>query len=416
METKDCGLLIVGAGHAGSELAIAARRGGWRHPIVLLGEEDGLPYHRPPLSKAYMMGQATAEDLLLRPAQAYESAGIERLAGRRAVSLDRAARCVVLDDGTVLHYQKLALCMGGRPRQLVCPGLDLASPPTNLFYLRTRADASAIRASLHAGTRLLIVGAGYVGLELAASARRLDAQVMVIEAQQRVLARVAGPEVSAFYEQVHRFEGVDLRLGAGIERFECAGDRIVAVILEGGQREAVDVVVAGIGMVPNVELATQAGLAGADGIVVDALGRTADPDVVAAGDCTVHGEGVHGQNIRIESVPNALEQARAAASWLCDKPRPNYSVPWFWSDQYDLKLQMAGLAAGHDQCVLRGTPASRSFCAFYLKDGRLLAIDAVNRPREFMIVRRALAEVTMADPDLLGDDSVPLADALNAAR
>lgn len=408
METQDCGLLIVGAGHAGGELALAARHGGWAGRIVLLGEEAGVPYQRPPLSKAYLLGKSGVEALALRPAAAYQAGRIDLREGARMVSIDRAGHTVTLADGVTLHYDKLALCTGGRPRLFVCEGLDPQHPPSNLFYLRTLADADGIRASLRPGAHLVVVGGGYVGLEVAASARGLGAHVTVIEAQPRVLARVAGPEVSRFYESVHREAGVEILTGIGIERVECEDGRIAAVHCSNGQRVPADLVVAGIGMLPNVEAASAAGLAGEGGIAVDELARTSDPDIVAAGDCTLQRHAIYERELRLESVPNALEQARAAASWLCGKPKPNRSVPWFWSDQYELKLQTAGLSHGHDRCVLRGDPRTRSFCAFYLQGARLLAVDAVNRPGDFMAARRALVQPVPVDADRLADEAQPL--------
>ncbi|MEY4653042.1 MAG: hypothetical protein RI884_1623 [Pseudomonadota bacterium] len=416
METTDCGLLVIGAGHAGSELALAARQGGWPGRIVLAGDEDGLPYQRPPLSKVYLLGRSDVAALELRSAAAYEAAAIERMPGVRMVALDRVAHTVTLADGRTLRYDKLALCTGGRPRPLTCAGLDAAHSPVNLAYLRTRADADSIRAALQPNVRIMVVGGGYVGLEVAASARGQGAQVTVLESQPRVLARVAGEPVSRFYEDVHRQAGVTVLTGAGVSRMECDGARIVAVHTSTGQRLPADLVVAGIGMLPNIEAARETGLALETGIPVDALARTADPDIVAAGDCTVQHDARYDLTLRLESVPNALEQARAAASWLVGQPKPNRSVPWFWSDQYDLKLQMAGLAQGHDRCVLRGDPATRSFCAFYLQGDRLLAVDAVNRPADFMAVRRALTRDLRPRIEALADASFPLKELLVEAE
>jgi 3-phenylpropionate/trans-cinnamate dioxygenase ferredoxin reductase subunit len=412
METQDCGLLVIGAGHAGSELAVAARQCGWADRIVLLGDEEALPDQRPPLSKAYLCGEADATALLLRPASAYEHARITVKTSARLLAIDRAAREVSLADGSVLRYGKLALCTGGRPRSLACDGLDAAHPPANLFYLRTLADAQDMRTALRPGARLVVIGGGYVGLEVAASAIKLGAEVTVLEAQPRVLARVAGPALSAFYQQVHRSHGVEVVTGAAVSRIECTGNLIVAVHCADGSRLPADVVVAGIGMVPNVEAARVAGLAEEGGIPVDELSRTADPDIVAAGDCTLQLHALYDRTVRLESVPNALEQARAAASWLAGKPKPNRTVPWFWSDQYDLKLQMAGLSQGYEQCVLRGDPASRSFSAFYLRQGRLLAVDAINRPGDFMLARRALSQAAVVEASALADEKSALKDLL----
>lgn len=408
METQDNRLVIVGAGHAGSELAVAARQGGWAGQIVLIGDELVVPYQRPPLSKAYLLGKSNGEALALRPVTAYEVASIELMRGVHMTGIDRAARAVVLADGSVLRYDKLALCTGGRPRPFVCQGIDEQHPPNNLFYLRTLADADGIRQSLHPNANVVVVGGGYVGLEVAASMRGLGMRVTVIEAQPRVLARVAGDEVSHFYESVHREAGVEILTGVGVERVTCENGRIVEVHCSNGQCVLADLVVAGIGMLPNIEIAAAAGLANERGIPVDEFARTVDPNIFAAGDNTLQQHAIYQRELRLESVPNALEQARAAAACLCGKPKPNQSVPWFWSDQYDLKLQMAGLSQGHDCCVLRGDPGTRSFCAFYLRGERLLAIDAINRPGDFMLTRRALAQSIEVKPDQLSDETVLL--------
>lgn len=407
METH-ANLVIVGAGHAGSELAVSARQQGWAGPITLLGEEPVLPYQRPPLSKAWLAGKVDEQGLLLRPRSAYEAIDVSLRPGARMQAIDRADRCITLADGSRIAYDRLALCTGGRPRPFACTGLDPQRPPANLHYLRTMADAQAIRARLHAGVRVIVIGGGYVGLELAASAQRLGAQVTLLEAQPRVLARVAGAPVSAFFEQVHRQEGVDLRTGVEIEAIELVADEIRALRCRDGVRIAADFVVAGVGMLANIEAARAAGLAEEGGIWVDEHSCTRDPHILAAGDCTLQFSSLYGRELRLESVPNALEQARAAAAWLGGKPKPNRAVPWFWSDQYELKLQMAGLSQGHDRCMLRGDPATRSFCAFYLVGERLLAVDAVNRPADFMQARRALAQPCIVDADALGDEAVSL--------
>lgn len=415
METDTQRLVIVGAGHAGSELALSARQSGWAGAITLLGDEPVLPYQRPPLSKAWLCGQVDAEGLLLRPRSAYEAAGVSLLGGLRMLGIQREHKRIALSDGSVLPYDKLALCLGGRARPLVCPGLAAGDRPANLHTLRHMADAEGIRAQLRPGVRALIIGGGYVGLELAASLRGLDAEVLLLEAQPRVLARVAGPAVSAFYEDLHRAAGVDLRTGVQLESVEQEGGRIRAVRLSDGTRLQPDLVIAGLGMLANTEAAQAAGLAEEAGIPVDEHACTSDPDVLAAGDCTLQFHAAYGRQLRIESVPNALEQARAAGGWLGGKPRPNRAVPWFWSDQYGLKLQMAGLSQGHDRCVLRGDPATQSFSAFYLAGERLLAVDAINRPADFMLAKRLLAQVCTVDADCLADAAVPLKDLLQSA-
>ncbi|MES2631332.1 MAG: FAD-dependent oxidoreductase [Pseudomonadota bacterium] len=420
METTDNALVIVGAGHAGSELAVSARQQGWAGPILLLGDEPFLPYHRPPLSKAFLAGKVDAESLLLRSQTAYDAANVTLMPGVRMTRIDRAARRIELADGSHLGYAKLALCTGGRPRLLACAGIDAHKPPSNLLYLRTQKDALAIREHLKPGSRLVVIGGGYVGLEVAASAIALGAHVTLLEAQPRVLARVAGPDLSKFYESVHRAAGVDVRTGVSMRAVHTEagqGGRIVRIECEDGESFDADVVVAGLGMLVNDDAARLAGLATDAGLEVDENGCTRDPHIVAAGDCTVHFDHLYGRTIRLESVPNALEQARSAAAWLCGKSKPNQGVPWFWSDQYDLKLQMVGLSQGYDRCVLRGDPATRSFCAFYLQGDRLLAVDAVNRAGDFMVAKRALAQPVFISPELdLADENHALKDVFAAAK
>jgi 3-phenylpropionate/trans-cinnamate dioxygenase ferredoxin reductase subunit len=402
-------LLIVGASHAGGELALTSRQLGWTGPITLLGDEALLPYQRPPLSKAYLSGAVSSEALLIRPPAAYESAGLTLRLGARAKRIDRSSHNLLLTDGSILTYSKLALCTGGRARQLNVEGLTPGVKPINLHYLRTQMDVEAIRSGLVPGAKLVIIGGGYIGLEVGASARKLGAFVTVIEAQPRVLARVTGPELSAFYESVHREAGAVIRTGVTVQRIECADNGAVqAVVCGDGSRVDADLVVVGVGMLPNVELAMDADLKVDGGIVVDEFSVTSDPDIFAAGDCTVHDSALFGRRVRLESVPNALEQARAAASMLCGKPKPNHSVPWFWSDQFDLKLQMVGLSEGYDRCVVRGDVASRSFIAFYLRQGKLIAADAVNRPADFMMSKRLVAASAHLSELTIADESIPL--------
>jgi 3-phenylpropionate/trans-cinnamate dioxygenase ferredoxin reductase component len=413
--TPSSELVIVGAGQAGSELALSARQQGWTGSILLLGDEPELPYQRPPLSKAYLCGASTADALVLRQQAAYDSAQITLRLGARMTAIDRQQHEITLQDGTRLAYDKLALCTGGRARPFVCPGFTPDQLPTNLYSLRTKADADAIGRALVPGRHLVVIGGGYVGLEVAASARKLGAQVTLLEAQPRILARVAGETLSDFMTAAHRAAGVTVITGASVESVICENGAIVRVNCSNGQTLSVDTVVAGVGMLPNIEAAQVAGLAGALGIEVDACSTTVDPDIVAAGDCTVHFSELYGRQIRLESVPNALEQARSAAAALCGKSKPNHSVPWFWSDQYDLKLQLAGLAQGFNQSVLRGDPQTNSFCVFYLQGKRLLAVDAVNRPVDFMLVRRALASAVSVDASQLADESIPLKQSLAPA-
>lgn len=400
----DSKIVIIGAGQAGAELATSLRQQGHAGRILLIGEEPQLPYRRPPLSKTYLSGDADAESLLLKPQATYEKAKIELLVPARVTRIDRGRRRVVLADGREESYDKLVLATGGRPRRLTLPGADAP----NVLYLRTLADVDAIRAELQPQRRLVVIGGGYIGLEVAASARKQEVQVTVLESAPRVLVRVTAPEMSAFYERVHREAGVDVRTGVALERLEVEGGRVTAVVLADGGRIEADLVVVGIGLVPGMELAHDAGLVVGDGIVVDEYGCTSDPDILAIGDCACQPNAWLGRPVRIESVPNAMEQARTAAATLCGKAVGNRSAPWFWSDQYDLKLQMVGLSQGYDQVVLRGDAAARSFCAFYLREGAIIAVDAVNRAGEFMLAKRLVADRRPAAAAVLADDTQPL--------
>ncbi|HZR35940.1 MAG TPA: FAD-dependent oxidoreductase [Nevskia sp.] len=402
--------VIVGAGQAGGELASSLRQLGYAGRIVLIGDEPCLPYRRPPLSKAYLSGEAPLESLFFKPQAAYDKHGIECRFGVGVASIDRAARSLRLHDGTVLAYDRLALTTGGRPRQLSLPGAD----GPNVHYVRTLHDIDRLKARFAAGRRLIIIGGGYIGLEAASVGVKKGLQVTVVEALPRVLARVTAPEISAYYERVHRGRGVDVRTGVGVQALE-GGDEVRRVVLADGTALPADLVVVGIGLIPNTELAEAAGLEVANGIVVDRHAVTSDPQIVAAGDCTQHENVFLGRRVRLESVPNALEQARVAAASIAGKPRVYDAVPWFWSDQYELKLQMVGLSQGYDTLVVRGDMAADSFTAFYLKGGVIISADAVNRPQDFMLAKRLVAERAVAEPARLRDDAFPLKSLLQAA-
>ena len=403
-------ILIVGAGQAGAELAFALRQTGSTARIVIVGDEPFAPYQRPPLSKSYLAGKVDLAALYVKPKDAYDTANIELRTAVRAEHVDRSAKVVRLSDGSTILYDKLVFATGGRPRPLQAKGLDDAARLGNLHYLRTVADVDRIHRQFQPGFRMVLIGGGYVGLEVAAAAREHGMRVTVLEAMPRVLARVTVPEISAFYERVHREAGVEIRTSAVVSSVvtDESGDAVTAIVCSDGSTTPADVVVVGIGLLPNTELAERSGLEVKDGIVVDELTRTADPDVLAIGDCTRHPNVMYGRHVRLESVPNALEQARTAAATLCGQHRPHHAVPWFWSDQFDLKLQMVGLADGHDRLVLRGSTSTRSFSAFYMKEGRVIAADAVNRPQDFMIAKRLVAQQSMVDPSRLADESQPL--------
>ena len=406
--------IIIGAGHAGGELAIALRNEGWEGRILLLGEEAHLPYHRPPLSKAYLAGSVEKSSLSIRPQMAYDKANVEFIGGVRVSRIDRANQRLELADGSQLAYDKLAIATGGRPRPLSVPNAAVAERCANFHYLRTLDDVEQIRAQLAPGKRLAIVGGGYIGLEVAASAIAQGLQVTVLEALPRVLQRVTAAELSAYYERKHREAGVDIRTGVQVADLEVTGDTVTAVLCADGSRLAADLVVVGIGLLANTELAAEAGLQVDNGILVDEHAQTSDPHIYAAGDCTNHPNALLGRRLRLESVPNALEQSRVAAANMAGKAKTYASVPWFWSDQYELKLKMVGLAEGFERLVLRGDPATDSFSAFYLKGDKVLAADTVNRPQDFIAAKRLVAEGIAVTDAQLADDSRPLKEQLPA--
>lgn len=388
--------LVVGASHAGAQLAASLRQEGWAGEVVVVGDEAALPYQRPPLSKAYLAGKSTVEELAIRKSDFYAKQQIQ-LVDARVESIERTDRLVMLAGGESMPYDKLALCTGGRARRLPVPGVDLPG----VHYLRTFTDVEQIRESALPGRRAVIVGGGYIGLETAASLLALGLDVTVLEAAERVLERVTAPEVSAFYERVHREAGVTVRTGATVEAMT-GDDRVREVELAGGERLDADLVVVGVGLEPNTDLAAAAGLDIDDGVVIDDRARTSDHDVVAAGDCTSHLMARYGRRIRLESVPSAGEQAKVAAATMCGKDKTIAALPWFWSDQYDLKLQIAGLNSGYDEIVLSGDPScDRDFTCFYLRAGQLIAADCVNRPRDFAFSKRTIAQALPADRDAL---------------
>ncbi|WP_338044483.1 NAD(P)/FAD-dependent oxidoreductase [Pandoraea terrae] len=402
-------MVIVGTGCAGVELAFGARAGGWEGAITLIGDDPATPYQRPPLSKGYLLGEMSADDLCLKAVSTYDKSNIALCTGARVAAIDRKRMRVELEDGRELPYDHLALTTGGRPRPLPA-AVAAGGGVTNLHYLRTLADADAIRRNLGACGRLVIVGGGYIGLEVAAAAVKSGVQVTVLQAEARVLERVTAPPVSAFYENVHRQAGVDLRTREQVESVELSpdGTKVTAVRCSSGARVAADWLVVGIGLIPNSELASEAGLVVDNGIVVNSQLRTSDENVVSAGDCACFHSDIYERPVRIESVPNALEQARKIAALLCGKPPRAPAAPWFWSNQYDLNLKIAGLSQGYDRVVIRGSMQARSFSAFYLAGNRVLAADTVNRPLDFNVAKQWVARRAQVDAARLEDESIPL--------
>lgn len=393
-------VVIVGAGHAGGSVAAMLRQFGYDGEILLAGQEPVAPYQRPPLSKAWLKGEVDESGLLLRPIEFYAERDIVLRTGVTATGVDRAARTVTFDDGTVEAYDVLILATGSTARRLAVPGADRP----DLLELRTTADAERLKAALGPGRKLAIVGGGYVGLEAAASARALGAEAVVIERMDRVLQRVASKTLSAFFADLHRRHGVDILTGAEVTAFEDG-----AVVLGDGRRIAADAVLVGVGALSCDALAREAGLACDNGVAVDEAARTSDPAIYAIGDMTFRPvPAMGGASMRLESVPNALEQAKQAASAITGRPAPAPEVPWFWSDQYDVKLQIAGLPFGADRQMVRGDPASGRFAVFHLAGDRIVCVEAAGAPAEFMAGRQLIGRATPVDAARLTDPTVSM--------
>lgn len=398
------GVIIVGAGQGGAYAAIQLRQLGYEGSIALIGRESEPPYERPPLSKEYILGDKAWERLLIRPIDFWISKNIDLLLGAEVVSVSPGSKQVHLQDGRILGYGDLIWATGGDPRRLNCPGSGLKG----VHGVRTRADADAILAELDAVDRAVIVGGGYIGLEAAAVLRKRGKEVTLLEVLPRVLARVAGEQLSTFYEGEHRAHGVDLRTGTGIVSIEGI-DQVAGVRLTDESLIECQLVIVGIGIVPAVGPLIAAAAAGGNGVDVDEFCRTSLPNIYAIGDCAAHANAfADGALVRLESVQNANDQASCAARSIVGDPQPYRATPWFWSNQYDLKLQTVGLSAGHDATVLRGDPLTRSFSVLYLKGGKLIACDAVNAIKDYVQARKLVEEGARIAPEDLADASRPL--------
>ncbi len=403
-------LIIVGAGQAAAQTVQTLTQNDYPGTLTVVGDEPYAPYQRPPLSKKYLAGELARERLAIRPEAFYAQRSVEMRLGERVTRIVPAERRAMLANGESLAYDRLLLATGSRVRKLAVPGATLAGVNT----LRSIDDADRIGRELEPGRRLVVIGAGYIGLEVAAIARARGLDVMVLEATDRVMARVVSPEISRFYESVHAEAGVEFRFETKVEAL--TGDkRVEGVVTAGGTEIPCASVVVGIGISPNVELAVDAGLECDNGIAVDTHARTSEPGIYAAGDCASHPNGIFGRRVRLESVHNAIEQSKAAAHSLLGRAEPYEQVPWFWSDQYDLKLQIAGLSAGYDAVAVRGDQRARSFAAYYLQDGRLIAVDAVNSPRDFLLAKRLIAARAELDPERVADPATSLDDIARAA-
>ncbi len=397
-------VVIIGAGQAAAQTAFSLRGWGFEGPVTMIGDEAAPPYQRPPLSKAFLKGEMPEDRLYLKPAAWYEDNGVDLVLSVRATAIDREKGQVRTEHGGQIPYDHLVLAAGSRPRPLPLPGSDL----DNVFELRGLTDVERLAPRMIKGDRITIVGAGYIGLEAAAVARQLGLEVTVLEMAERVLARVTSPVMSEFYEAEHRRQGVEIRTNARLAELVGKDGKVTAARLGDGSEIPSDIVLVGIGILPNQELAAEAGLACRNGVLVDRDGRTNDPRIHAAGDCTQRPLIHYGRSGRLESVHNAIEQGKLVAASILGRDRPQEDTPWFWSDQYDLKLQIAGLSSGYDQIVLRGEPADRKFAAFYLAGGKLIAVDAVNSAPEFLAGKRLISTGAKVAPERLSDMSVSM--------
>ena len=404
-------IVILGAGHAGGQTAVSLRQRKFPGRITIIGEEPYPPYQRPPLSKKYLAGECDAERLFLRQEKFYADHDVELRLSARVDAIDRTAGQLVLANGESVSYDRLVVATGSRVRRLDLPGSDLAG----IHYLRSIRDVDEIRKQFSPGARLAVIGAGYIGLEVAAVAATRGLFVTVLETADRVMSRVVSPVVSKFFEKIHREAGVDIRCGIRPGAGFAGDEKLEAIRADDGTLLPADIAIIGVGIAPNVELAETAGLECDNGILVDEFCRTSDPRILAVGDCTNHPNSLLGRRLRLESVHNAQEQAKTAAATICGILEPYAQVPWFWSDQYDLKLQIAGLTEGYDEVVLRGDPDERAFAAFYLRDSRLIAVDAINSAREFMLSKKLIAIGARFDPEILADPEIAFKDMADAA-
>ena len=408
--TQAADIVIVGTGHGSAQAAIALRQLGFAGSILMVGRDREPPYERPPLSKEYLAGEKSFERMLIRPPAFWAERNIELRLETMVSKVDPAAKTLTVTGGDTISYGTLIWAAGGDPRRLSCPGAQLGG----IHAMRDKADADRLRSELDAEARqAVVVGGGYIGLEVAAALRKRGCDVTVVEKEERLLSRVAGEELAQFYEAEHRSHGVEIRLASEVEEIEGDGDRVTNVRLATGDNLPCDMVIVGIGIVPAIGPLIAAGAAGANGVDVDEFCRTSLPDVYAIGDCAAHGNvWANGAVVRLESVQNANDMANTAARTICGDPQPYEAMPWFWSNQYDLKLQTVGLNLRHDATIVRGDPASRSLSVIYLKDGRVIALDCVNRTKDYVQGRKLIEARATIEPERLADVDVPLKELL----
>ncbi len=404
-------VVIVGAGHGGAQCAIALRQSGFEGTVTMIGRESEPPYERPPLSKEYFAREKTFDRLYIRPLQFWEEKQIDLRLATEVTKVDPATKTLTLSDGTHFTYGKLVWATGGDPRKLTCPGANLSG----VHAVRTREDCDQLMGEIDGGVKnIVVIGGGYIGLEAAAVLTKLGCKVTLLEALPRVLARVAGPELSAFYEKEHRDHGVDLRTGVAVESLEGEG-RVSGVKLAGGTVIPADAVIVGIGIIAAVAPLILAGAAGGNGADIDEFCRTSLPDVYAIGDCAAFAcDYAEGMVMRVESVQNANDQGTCVAKGICGDEQPYHAFPWFWSNQYDLRLQTAGLSVGYDHTVLRGNPDERSFSVIYLKGGRMIALDCVNMVKDYVQGRKLIEAGVHPDLAQLADAGVALKELMPA--
>jgi 3-phenylpropionate/trans-cinnamate dioxygenase ferredoxin reductase subunit len=398
------GTVIIGAGQAGFQVAASLRAEGYQEPVTLIGDEPHIPYQRPPLSKAFLMGKENVESIELRPRVFFRDHNIDLLTGETVVSIERAEQRVKLASGGCIPYQKLVLAVGARNRMLLAPGAEF----DGVFYLRSLDEATALKERLEDAKEIVVIGGGFIGLEVAAVASSLGKSVTVLEALPRLMSRAVAPIISDFYRELHTDRGVNIACCCAVSEILGSGGKVRAVRLKDGALHPADLVLVGIGVIPNSELARDAGLVVGNGVAVDENLRTGDEDIYAVGDCAEHPNPFAGARIRLESVQNAADQAQYVAGKITGRAGDYNAVPWFWTDQFEIKLQMAGISEGHDRIATRGNRENRTLSVFYFKANRLIAIDSINRPVDHIVGRKLLATRVPLTPEQAGDESVDL--------
>ncbi len=400
-------IVVIGSGQAAIQTVMSLKRNEFTGSIKVIGEEDHLPYQRPPLSKDFLLEEYKPERVSLKKKEFYEENGVDLILGKRAESIDTILKEITLSDENKIRYNQLIIATGSRVRKLNVPGSD----KKGIYYLRDLDDAKALKQRLKKNKKMVIVGAGYIGLEVASVAASLGVEVTVIEMANRVMNRTVDPMISSYYQKLHESHGVKIHLDNGLKAFE-GGDSVNAVLCSDGLMLEADLVVIGAGVLPNQEIAIEAGLECNNGIMVNEFGETSTAHVYACGDCTNHPNKGLNTRLRLESVHNAMEQSKTVANTIMGNKEPYDQVPWFWSDQYDHKLQLVGISGDHDEVVMRGLESEQKFLLFYLKNSELIAVNAINSSKEFLICRKLVANKVKISSDVIKDQSVNLNDLL----